>query len=186
MIRLNGVDEYVDVGSSKSLDDIWWCGTVELWVKPQGKTSNMGIMHKAGNGNQGWILKTDTYSNGWHLKFSAVFSGDDYTFQKNSYLKKDVWTYIAITYSSNAGEQATVYTSNENGVLSVVTSPNTNTTSTGTYASDADQDLIIGSKENDSTKFNGLMDEVKIYNRALSATEISKNHKHGKGKHKND
>jgi hypothetical protein len=146
----------------------------------------MGIMHKAGNGNQGWTLKTDTYSNGWHLRFDAIFSGANYTFQKNSYLKKDIWTYIAVTYSSNAGEQATIYTSNESGVLSAITSPNTNTTSTDTYTSDAGQDLIIGSKEGDSTKFNGLMDEIRIYNRALSLDEITKNFKHQKGKHKND
>jgi hypothetical protein len=178
--------EYLNVGSSKSLDDIWHGGgTVELWVKPEGTTHNMGIMHKAGNGNQGWMLKTDTYSNGWHLRFSAVFSGDDYTFQKNSYLKTGVWTYIAVTYNSNAGEQATIYTSNESGVLSAITSPTT-TTSTQTYSSDAGQDLIIGSAENDGAKFNGIMDEIRIYNRALSSDEITKNFKHQKGKHKND
>jgi hypothetical protein len=183
--RIHG--EYLNVGSPKSLDDIWHGGgTVELWVKPEGETGNMGIMHKAGNGNQGWTLKTDTYSNGWHLRFDAIFSGANYTFQKNSYLKKDIWTYIAVTYSSNAGEQATIYTSNESGVLSAITSPNTNTTSTDTYTSDAGQDLIIGSKEGDSTKFNGLMDEIRIYNRALSLDEITKNFKHQKGKHKND
>ena len=33
--------------------------------------------------------------------------------------------------------------------------------------------------------FNGKIDEVRIYNRALSAGEVLKNYKHGKGKHKN-
>ena len=33
--------------------------------------------------------------------------------------------------------------------------------------------------------YDGLIDEVKIYNRALSAPELLKNYKHGKGKHKN-
>ena len=49
--------------------------------------------------------------------------------------------------------------------------------------------LRIGSAWSDSTSgaslWNGLLDEVRIYNRALSATEVSKNYKHGKGKHKN-
>ena len=31
-----------------------------------------------------------------------------------------------------------------------------------------------------------MIDEVKIYNKSLSPTELSKNYKHGKGKHKND
>ena len=31
----------------------------------------------------------------------------------------------------------------------------------------------------------GIIDELMIYNKELSATEVSKNYKHGKGKHKN-
>ena len=31
---------------------------------------------------------------------------------------------------------------------------------------------------------SGMIDEVRIYNKTLSATEVSKNYKHQKGKHK--
>ena len=34
-----------------------------------------------------------------------------------------------------------------------------------------------------TTYAKGLIDEVRIYNKVLSSTEISKNYKHGKGKH---
>jgi hypothetical protein len=43
----------------------------------------------------------------------------------------------------------------------------------------------IGADMTPAQYFKGAIDEVKIYNKALSATEVSKNYKHGKGKHKN-
>ena len=51
-------------------------------------------------------------------------------------------------------------------------------------------DMGIGARiQHDGTTtqyFNGLIDEVMMYNKVLSTTEIIKNYKHGKGKHKND
>jgi len=44
------------------------------------------------------------------------------------------------------------------------------------------ESLFIG-QEGEGDYFNGQIDEVKIYNRALSAPEITKNYKHGKSKH---
>ena len=44
----------------------------------------------------------------------------------------------------------------------------------------------IGSARTDSNDlWDGLIDEIRIYNRALSASEISTNYKAGKGSHKN-
>jgi len=188
VLRLNGSSEYLNLGSPTSLTDIWQTGaTVEMWLKPEGSTGNMGIMHKSGNGNQGWQIKCDSFSGGkWHIRLVGVFSGDNYVWQKNTYLTPDIWSYWAITWTSIAGGSATWYSSNEAGVLSQITSPNVDNTSTGTYTSDDGFDLIIGSKENNSTKWNGMMDEIMIYNRILTSDEISKNFKYSKGKHKND
>ena len=188
VLRLNGSNEYLNLGSPTSLTDIWQTGaTVEMWLKPEGSTGNMGIMHKSGNGNQGWQIKCDSFSGGkWHIRLVGVFSGDDYVWQKNAYLTPDIWSYWAITWTSIAGGSATWYSSNEAGVLSQITSPNVDNTSTGTYTSDDGFDLIIGSKESNSTKWNGMMDEIMIYNRILTSDEISKNFKYSKGKHKND
>ena len=46
--------------------------------------------------------------------------------------------------------------------------------------------INIGTIDNGTDYFwDGLIDEVFFYDKALSPTEISKNYKHGKGKHKN-
>jgi len=184
VIRLNGSSEYVDAGSTKSLDDMWHGGgTILMWLKPQGSTTNMGIMNKAGNGNQGWMLKTDgaLSSGAWRFRFDVVFSGATYSWQCTGGLPVNEWNHYAIVLNSTDGQQMTVYKNGE--VLPPTNSPsNTN----GTYVSDAGQDLIIGSKEALGTKYNGLMDEIMFYNKALTVAEINKNHKFSKGKHKND
>ena len=43
--------------------------------------------------------------------------------------------------------------------------------------------LRIGVNSSTLGFFNGQIDEVRIYNRALTTTEITKNYKHGKAKH---
>ena len=158
-------------------------GTILMWLKPQGSTTNMGIMNKAGNGNQGWILKTDgaLSSGAWKFRFDVVFSGATYSWQCTGGLPVNEWNHYAIVLNSTDGQQMTVY---KNGVVLSPTNSPSNTN--GTYASDVGQDLIIGSKEALSTKYNGLMDEIMLYNKALTVAEINKNYKFSKGKHKND
>ena len=54
------------------------------------------------------------------------------------------------------------------------------------YANLIDLGIGIILHDTDSIQpFNGLIDEVMMYNKVLSTTEIIKNYKHGKGKHKN-
>jgi hypothetical protein len=46
-------------------------------------------------------------------------------------------------------------------------------------------DINIGSLDNQTKFLEGQIDEVKIYSRALTSAEVTKNYKHGKGKHPN-
>ena len=59
------------------------------------------------------------------------------------------------------------------------------TTSSQTYSIGTEfQDFVIGARADLLSRyFNGSLDELKIYNRELSAPEITKNYKHGKSKH---
>ena len=43
--------------------------------------------------------------------------------------------------------------------------------------------LSIGKSGTGGSAFNGTIDEVRIYNRALSGPEVTKNYNHGKSKH---
>ena len=44
-------------------------------------------------------------------------------------------------------------------------------------------DWYIGNQNGSAFHFDGSIDEVRIYKKALSEAEITKNYNHGKGKH---
>jgi hypothetical protein len=92
-----------------------------------------------------------------------LFAGNGWTFVPSPAITYSTWNHVALTYD---GSTARLYF---NGVLS-------NTTSLSGTVGDATQPLCIGMDPNGGTcsdgPFKGLVDEVKIYNRALSASEI--------------
>ena len=86
--------------------------------------------------------------------------------------------YVGVRYSDGS-TQCKIYIDGDLDVAS-------NSGSAFNTMTDSDGDLHIGKSPRQTTySWVGLIDEVKIYNRALSASEITKDYKHQKGKHKN-
>ena len=78
-------------------------------------------------------------------------------------LQANTWYHVAVTYSGSG--QPTFYVNGTiYGVASTWGSPAVGTTSTGGR---------ISGRPDGSNPMNGLIDEVRIYNRALSASEIA-------------
>ena len=84
------------------------------------------------------------------------------------------WHHIVLVYDSgtvNCYKDGSL----NNGTASINNSP-TN--------SDSSSSLTIGKTGySGSGYFSGSVDEVRVYNRALGTTEITKNYNHGKSKH---
>lgn len=79
----------------------------------------------------------------------------------------NAWTHIATSYDySSTANDPQVYI---NGVL---TSTTESSTPAGTLASETET-LNIGNRNAADRPFNGFIDEVRVYNRALSAQEIA-------------
>ncbi len=165
-LSFDGVDDYVRVADSDSLDvtnDI----TIEAWVKTDGWTgTDQVIVSKfdypsadeayalyISEGEIGFILSSDGGTTGrTHLTST-------YT------LNIDQWYHIVATYSS----------SDSTTKLYVNGSYIDSTTHTGGIYNSA-QPLKIGIvNAANQAPFNGRIDEVKIYNRALSEEEIVAN-----------
>ena len=95
------------------------------------------------------------------------------------------WIHIVATYdNSSVSNVPIIYI---DGTAVTVTANHSllsgSLTPVGTRTSDSGNDIIIGISDQ---YFNeGLIDEIKIYNRILTAAEAIKNYKHGKAKHKN-
>ena len=179
----DGISSYIDCGSGDYIDDIFdGGGTIMIWVKLLSPTSNLYFASKGGNGNQGWQFGTDTHTSGKsHVLFMAQHASTDGKVLKNASLSLNTWTHYTVTYNSIAGNKPVLY---KNGAL--VTSLDTDQTSSGDYVSDAAYQLDIGRKNtSDSGNWNGILDDFKIYNRILTTQEIYDEYEYSKSSHTN-
>lgn len=138
--------------------------TVMGWVNPSTVSGIQRVISSA---------RTTTSGNGWafglnntFLQFSTYGVKDYFTTQGTG-MKAGQWYHIAaVMDSSNA---VSFYI---DGVLVE------KVTSAGPGIADTDDVLLIGARTNNGATtltdgFNGLIDDLKIYNRALSASEIA-------------
>jgi hypothetical protein len=149
--------------------------TLEAWVNPTSMNGWESVMYKergaAGTGLLSYALYahdggTNTPPAGY-VRTSAA--GPDRGIQGLTRLPLNVWSHIAVTYTTQAtapaGSTLRFYV---NGVLVRTL------TGTNQLIQTGNQPLRIGnSNASISEGFNGLLDELRIYNRALSAAEIA-------------
>jgi len=154
-LQLDGVDDYVNCGNSTSLD-ITEEITLSAWVKTSdaGNDENnpfvtkgdhtYAIKHTDDNEIQFYIYDGDWFSA--NVNVDSSFNGD--------------WRFVAGTYDGN---EVKAYV--DGGLRAVIAHAGTIEVRTN--------DLIIGANSEASDRFyNGAIDDVRIYNRALSEGEI--------------
>ncbi|RLG81165.1 MAG: hypothetical protein DRO40_10105, partial [Thermoprotei archaeon] len=157
-LQFDGVDDYVEVNDSDSLDGFSEATWI-LWVKIENVADEPDMpLSKVGcyrfvleNSVFKFQFATQDYS--WAISFSSDVSYSDYIGK---------WVMLAVTYTNTTGEMKWFI----NGEL-VRTATYSGTITTSNY------NLYIGTDLPSSTRFfNGTIDEVRIYNRALSEEEI--------------
>jgi hypothetical protein len=183
VLRLNGVDEYVvapdtDLSLSEQI-------TIECWAKNNSDdlaTDEYFASHyETTSGNyRSWFFRMKPNE---ALRFVWSSNGTDYSAVETSSSVSNVntWRHYVVTLASGVPK---IYVDGESLTLDSIY--NSNGLQTSIYNTIGN--IFIGriaANDNDY-HWNGLIDEVKIYNRALSLAEIQKNYKHQKGKHKND
>ena len=163
-LSFDGVDDYVDCGNDESLD-ITDAITIEAWVKPVLDSDFRTIV--AHDMWYHWgMRKGNNNSVCCHMRYS------DGSRCQSLYIPALTaeWQHIAFTWDKTvASNNAKAY---KNGVLVDVA-----TCGVGLDLHAPRWGLNIGSP------FNGAIDEVRIYNRALSAAEIRKHYAAGAAKH---
>jgi len=161
----DGVNDYVDCGKDSSLpsgDQV----TVEAWIYPLGEEVSpqwQGIVMKGAiwNYNEGIALFRQHVGQGYRVNFWIKDGG----VQSTTSFVKGSWYHVVGTYD---GAKIRIYV---NGIKE----KEANKTGNIGYATSS---LRIGySFEN---KFNGTIDEVRIYNRSLSADEVNQSYLLGK------
>ena len=150
---------HVDCGADKSLTDIGDQITLEVWIKPEkpGWAIFAGISR---SGNNSYVI---AWSDQTRVDFN-LWNGALETWPFHSVGQPDVgkWHHIAGVYD---GSVAIIYVNGEvdnekkfEGVLK-----------------HNGENFWMGARKSDGLPYNGLLDELRLYNRGLSQEEIENN-----------
>jgi len=158
-LGFDGVDDYVRVPDSASLD-VSDAVTMAAWVRPAPMTHFEAVMRK----ETAYLLER----RGADLFAPVLYIDGEYRAGPGIPYTVDEWVHVAGTYDSETRE----IRSYRNGEL-VGTTTLTGLTTFKIAVSALD--LYVGSFELIAGFFfNGVMDEIRLYNRALSAAEIAR------------
>ena len=176
-LNLNGAG-YVNIPESTALD-IQTNITVEAWIYwtkfGSGTIEQVIYSDSVAGETEGTLLqtRTDTTLRAVH-NTGTVY----YVLDSGTAISFNTWYHVAMVYSSTAStgisEGLTIYV---NGISKG------NTTSTSSADRSVGTSKIGKASWTDGRQFEGSIDELKVYNRALSTTELLKNYNHGKSKH---
>jgi len=165
-LSFDGVDDYVDCGNTSE-------GTIELtisaWIYRKSEDTFDGIVcHTNGtSATDGWWFSATTIANE-----RILISFDDTDFRPSSCtIPINTWVYVALTYNSVSNELKWY----KNGAFLETDD------TTGHSITESSAHLKIGVEDSfyGFNSFDGAIDEVRIYNRVLSAEEIRYHYNRG-------
>lgn len=163
-LNFNGSSGYVDLGNPallQSTGSMTW----SAWVKAAVNPADDGNIVAKSDWASGWQFKTSP-DTGPHTFWVAVSGGTNSFAQRYSTTVRllNVWYHVAGVYDA-ATRTLNIYV---NGVLDSGVLSGTVPASQVNSAANVN----IGRRSDGGFYFSGVIDEVRIYNRALSAAEI--------------
>ena len=162
-LSFNGTSSYVNLGNPALLQTSGSM-TFTAWIKATGTPSDDGQIISRSNGTAGWQFKTSP-DTGPHTFAVGVSSANGASAQRYSTTVRqlNVWYHVAGVYNASA-QTLDIYVNGvlDNGVLRG-TIPSVQTL--------ANVNVNIG-RRTGGFYFKGIIDEVRVYNRALSQAEI--------------
>ncbi len=180
-MNFDGADDIVNAQSPASLDNMTTY-TVSAWIKPRtlGEGPTFGrIVDKDQGALTGWYFYLTTVGSAPActscLSLYHSFTGTDGAWRSaNNSVTLNVWQHIAVTYNTSA-------TTNDpkfyvNGVVKGIIAENT---PSSVDDNDAANVFTIGNRTGLDRTFDGLIDDVRVYNRILTAAEVLALYKEG-------
>jgi hypothetical protein len=158
--QFNGIDSYIDFGSS----DLGLTGgsemTISVWVRPDTPTTWHSTVLASHAFYRPYAIKTRGLGSSVTAQYIlTTSSGGSYINADSGGIIVGSWYHIACTYD---GTTASIYV---DGELQ-------NSVSTSGTLSTATQSIFAGANPYPNHFYNGAIDNIKIWNRALSANEI--------------
>lgn len=172
-MNFDGVNDMVNAGSGSTLDDLPGL-TYMGWIKPRSAGGGRGTLFAKVNSSnvQGLtyvFFDNVTATNGISFLRDTLTTDISYTTTNNA-VSLNEWAHVAVTWDGTVNTVGNVkiyingvqssYQISENGI--------------GSLESDAGNDFTIGGRVlvGSERYFDGLIDDVRVYNRAVSATEV--------------
>lgn len=153
---------HADCGYPTKLD-LTGAMTVSAWVKPTTISNADTIVSKKGNNKNGWHLAlSSTGKPTFEVAYGATAPGTIIAVTAPTALTAGAWAHITGIYEPGVSVRLYV-----NGSLVATT------TTTQTSQRNSGAQVRIGKRPSNVDPFNGSIDEVRIYNRALTTTEVA-------------
>ncbi len=168
-ITLDGSFDRIDVGDMPTLEG-QSALTISSWVRPSSLVDYAGILCKYSSTTSDTCLQAGGSGVGSSSAINAaVRNGSDaYGYTSGSKLTAGVWTHVAMVFDGSLSGNANRLKVYVDGVQEALTFSGTIPATTVSNA----QNFIIGRTGGASNYWNGKLDEVRAYNRALTAAEI--------------
>ena len=167
-LSFDGVDDYVEVPDAPELSGGGKDLTVEAWVKPESVTQHVVIGKYRDMSWKDWGI--NIINNKLHFQYEYKSNNYD-SFYGDSILNTNVWYHVAFVYS---------YTDKK--TILYLNGMNDGTRTLPTDLPDTDTPVQIGragGSYGSVSNFKGLIDEIKIYNSALTAEDIQEHCEQG-------
>jgi hypothetical protein len=155
-IVFDGTDDYVQISGSITTS----AATFIAWIRRNGTQSTYdGILFSRGTSVTGMNFQ-DSNQLGYHWNNAL----NTYTWQSGLIIPDLTWCMVAVSVTSTS---ATAYLCQSSGITSA--------TNTVSHTSTTLDDIKIGQEDFGGRFFTGNIAQVSVYNRALTAQEVSQN-----------
>jgi hypothetical protein len=159
----NGTNSFVDLGTPTALQ-ITGSLTLTAWVKESANVGDDGTIISKSNGAAGWELKSSPDLGNRNFAIGVYTSGGGYVGRYSTTVRAlNTWYHVAAVYDA-AARTLNIYV---NGVLD-------NGSLVGTVPASLVNASVNANIGRRAAGFNiqGTLDDVRVYNRALAASEI--------------
>lgn len=158
-LTFDGVDDYIEVEDSDGLS-LAGDMTITAWIRPTDFVGSNSIVAKTSKGTASPYDLYTTPDTGT-LRFAVGDGGSSQEIESSEALTVGEWQHVVAVRSGSTGRLYINGAPKGSGSLS-------------TSAVDDNGPLRIGSRDDEGTHMKGDLDDVRIYNRVLSETEISR------------
>lgn len=162
----NGTGDYIDAGGASSLN-ITTAITITAWIKTSNNTQAQTIIEKTNTANpwNGYAVNLGSNDSvvcggyGYLSYWPGNYPTNSWVCSNSSNYNNGNWHHIAIVHS---GTTVTFYKD----------AVSDGTATVGSRTNNSSTNLFIGQNSLSSRRFSGQIDDVRIYNYALTATQV--------------